>query len=257
MGIIKKVIEFILDKDNQRFLFFAGLVLALIFSFTQCEKKKEALAEVAKQENNILALSDSVRYYKDETGEVTARKLALEMDVEQLEDTNSELLTELRKEKDEVSFLSTVNAQLRDSLGRVDTTSVMEIEEGEWRFDWSLTKSGERWSSQYSGFTEFTIDTTGTPYNPNTVLSEHSIDMEITTGVTTNERGQKEIFVRTTYPNLTFTDINGVLLEDSPLREEERRRRWSLGPYIGYGMNTNGEFHPSVGLSLNYNLFQW
>lgn len=246
-----KVISFLFDAKNQRFLLLAGLVIALFLGFQQCEAKKEYKAEVQKQKNNIEALNDSVRYYENEAGELTAQKRALETDKEQLKTLNENLHEELEKERDRVKYLSEINAELKADSTKADTTSTSEIGNEHWRFDWNLTRSGQDWKRVLAGYTEFNIDSTGTPYNPNTEILKDLIRLKFITGITESD-GTKEIFVRSSYPNLKVRDIEGAII-DEEFREESEPSRFGIGLGLGYGYTPDG-FQPTVSLNLNYNL---
>ena len=55
-----------------------------------------------------------------------------------------------------------------------------------------------------------------------------------------------------------FTDINGAIIEDSPLRPEERPNRWGIGLSGGYGYSLgNQSFAPYIGIGIQYNLIEF
>lgn len=249
-----KVITFLFDAKNQRFLLLVGLVLTIFFGFQQCEAKKEYKAEVQKQKNNIEALNDSVRYYRNEAGELTARKRALETDKEQLKTLNEDLHEELKKEQDRVEYLSEINAELKTDSTRADTTNTVQVGNEHWRFDWNLTRTGQDWRRVLTGYTEFNIDSTGTPYNPNTEILKDLIRLKFITGIK-KSNGYKEIFLRSTYPNLEIKDIEGAIIRDE-FREQSNPSRFGIGLSVGSGYTPDG-FQPFVGATLNYNLIQF
>lgn len=245
-----KALSFILDAENQRFLLLIALVGALVFGFNQCERKQAFEVEVEKQKNNIAAMQDSVTYYENEAGELTAEKLALQADKEQLETLNKDLHEEIEKEQDRVEQLTQVNAELRSDTSETDTTSTIEIEKDQWRFDWNLSRSGERWDRVLTGYTEFYIKSPGVPYNPTTKITKDLIRLQFTTGVTEDE-GQRSIFIRSSYPNLRVTDIQGAIIEEStPVSTPSR---FGVGFHLGGGYTPQG-FQPYVGFGFNYNL---
>lgn len=248
-----KAISFLLDAENQRFILLVALVGALVFGFTQCEKKQAFKLEVDKQKNNIAALQDSVGYYENKAGELTAEKLALQSDKEQLKSLNKDLYDELEKEQDKVEQLTKTNAELVADSSEVDTTSTNQLDDNHWRFDWNLSRSGDDWERVLTGYTEFYIKPTGVPYNPNTMITKDLLRLQFVTGITDDD-GQKRIFFRSSYPNLKVTDIQGAIIEESaPVSTPSR---FGLGFHLGGGYTPKG-FQPYVGFGINYNIIRF
>lgn len=256
MGVLSAIAKFVLDKDNQRIILLVLFAFAVIAAVQYRDSYKEQKAETQRQINNIEALQDSVTTYRNEAGELTSQKLALQTDKEQLQTLNERLAEEVEKEKGNVEQLTQIITRLRrDSVG-VDTTIIVQIDPDTWKLDWDKEESGDGWYQYIEGYTQFTIDTTGTPYNANTVLVEQVLDMEITTGIT-EEDGQRRIFVRSSYPYLEFTDINGAIL--GPVEPKDNKRsRWGIGFSGGYGYSLGSStFSPYIGIGVNYNLFEF
>jgi len=256
-SIFKSILEFILDKDNQRFILLILLAVVLIGAMTYRDKFKAQEAETERQINNIEALKDSVTTYRNEAGELTSQKLALQTDKEQLRTLNEELADEIDKEKGNVEYLSNVITRLRrDSVG-VDTTIITMIDSDTYKLDWSFEEGGTDWYQSLKGYTQVKTDTAGVPYDPNTVISEQILDIKITTGIT-EDNGQRRIFVRSNYPYLNFTDIDGAILGPVETAKDERGSRWGIGLHGGYGYSLNGQqFSPVISVGLNYNIFEW
>jgi len=223
---------------------------------TYRDKYKEQQAETQRQINNIEALQDSVTTYRNRAGELTSQKSALQTDKEQLRTLNEDLADELDKERGNVEYLSNIITRLRrDSVG-VDTTIITMVDPDTYKLDWSFEDSGDGWYQSLKGYTQIQTDTTGVPYNPNTTISEQILDMKLTTGIT-EEDGKRKIFVRSNYPYLNFTDIDGAIL--GPVRTEDTSPdRWGLGFHGGYGYSFgNSNFTPYIGVGINYNLIRW
>lgn len=248
-----KVVSFLFDAENQRFLLLVALVGVLAFGFSQCERKQAFKVEVQKQKNNIEALQDSVGFYENKAGELTAEKLALQSDKQQLKSLNENLYNELEKEKDKVDQLTQVNAELVADTSEVDTTSTNQIDDNHWRFDWNLSRSGDQWERVLKGYTEFYIKPSGVPYNPNTMITRDLLRLQFITGITDDD-GKKRIFVRSSYPNLKVTDIQGAIIEESaPVSTPSR---FGLGLQLGGGYTPKG-FQPYVGFGINYNIIRF
>lgn len=256
-GIFRTILEFILDKDNQRFILLILFAITLIGAIQYRDSYKDQVQETQKQINNIEALNDSVTTYRNLAGELTSEKSALQTDREQLRSLNEDLADELDKEKGNVEYLSNVITRLRrDSVG-VDTTIIVEVDPDTWKLSWEREESGEGWYQNIEGYTEFRIDTSGTPQNPNTVLVEQTLDMKITTGIT-EEDGKRKIFIRSNYPYLNFTDIDGAILGPVQSSTETKSSRWGIGISGGYGYSLGSDnFNPYIGIGINYDIIQF
>lgn len=251
--MLGKITGFLLDKSNHRFILLFALIGSIFITFTQCNAKKDYKQKVQMERNNIEALGDSVRYYENKAGQLTAEKMALQTSEKRLEKLNTELKQELEKEEDNVEYLTKINAELKADTTQADSTNTTELESGEWKFDWNLSRQGDQWKRVLEGYTEFKIDSTGIPYNPNTQITKDLLNLSIITGIRDDD-GKKQIFVRSTYPNLNITNIQGAILEQPRL--ERKPSRFGIGPSLGGGYTLDG-FQPFVGITLNYNLIRF
>ena len=95
MTILNTIVDFLkrYKKDLIYILAIACLLFGLCISVKSCQRNKDAY------ENNVIALTDSVSYYKAKNGEIVASKTLLEGDISLLKKVNSELAEELNSMK--------------------------------------------------------------------------------------------------------------------------------------------------------------
>lgn len=262
MGVLSKILKFVLDKDNQRFILLLLFIGSTIFAYSYRDKYKQQYAETQKQITNIEALGDSVRTYKNKAGELGSEKLALQSDKKQLKNLNEELSKELDKEKGTVNYLSKLVTNLQGEVGSVDSTSVEVVDNNtspvgmsQYKFTWSKSNSGNKWSKILEGYFIIQADSSVKPTLIENKITKDNLSMEIITGVKTID-GKPTIFVRSTYPNLRFTNIDGAILDDKKLNTKQSR--FGLGVSLGYGYDIkSSKFIPVIGFGVTYDLFRF
>ena len=91
------------------------VILVLIISLSlisQCKSNNKLEKEVDVLTNNTYALTDSIRHYHDELGNVIAEKHALQLTQEQMEQAIGELK---KKNMEYVAYIST-NMNMNDTI---------------------------------------------------------------------------------------------------------------------------------------------
>jgi len=263
IGILKTIIEFI--TKNVKLVLLILLGIAIILGLHYRDNYKQQVQETQKQIQNIEALNDSVHTYKNKAGELTSEKKALQTDKKQLKTLNKELSKELSKEKGNVKQLTQLVTQLKGDTGSVNTSDAQVVNSdsskdstsiSRYKFTWEKSSSGDKWSKMLEGYFVVEANNSYTPKIIENKITKDLLNMEIFTGVK-DINGHPTIFVRSTYPNLKFTDINGAIIDNKKL-SNTKNSRWGLGIGIGYGFNTNsGTFSPVIEAGIHYNLVRF
>ena len=132
--------------------------------------------------------------------------------------------------------------------------------------------TGVDWSRKLNGKSMFTLkyDTSGkytvTPQYSS--LSQFEQTMKITTGLEASktQKGMLEIFVRSSYPGMVFSDINGSIINPEEFKNflpKPKVKHFSLGPYIGLGYGVTLEHTPhlvpvvNIGIGVQYKLINF
>lgn len=228
-----------------------GLILAVMYGWHQRNEKLEAIEEVQKQKNNISALTDSVRTYRNKAGELGAQKLALQVDKKQLKEINEDLSNELQKERDKVEQITKAFVEIKNDTTTADTTFVSPVNNQFYRINWSKDQRGDGWSKTLAGFVRYKPDSTGAPTHTSAKITEDRLHLQLVTGITEKD-GQRQIFVRSTYPNLRVTQLDGAIIRESEL--DKSQDNLIFGPQIGFGHNGQ-RFTPYLGVGITYKLF--
>lgn len=262
MGIIKSIIDF--ATKNTKLILLILLVVAVGFAYGYRDAFQQQRAETQKQIDNIEALQDSVRTVENKAGELQQEKLTLQSDTTQLRTLNKELADEVQKQKGKVNQLTHLVGELQGELGEVDTDTgtvvpdsgrTAELGLARYKFTWEKSNSGDNWSKVLEGYFVIEADSSYKPKIIENKITRDLINMEIFTGIREVD-GSPTIFVRSSYPGLTFSEINGAIIED---RKEffQKPKRWGIGPAVGYGFDMNGNTSPFVGLTLQYSFIRF
>ena len=255
MFYLKLILKF--AKNNKQFI--VAIVLFLLIGAVAWQQTRvNALQkEVKMEQNNIKALQDTTQKYKNKSGELGFQKLALQGSVARLKQLNDTLYQEIEKEKGKVESITKMLA----TAGSTDTVFVdssqterIELNNSyQYKTKWELKKSGETWQKLLAGYHELTIDQNFNIVESNTYLTSDILQIPIITGASKMDNGAYRIFVRTPYPDITFSNIQGAVIQPNQIKTKDR---FSVGLQAGYGFTTDG-FSPYVGLGVQINLFSF
>ena len=107
---ILKTFDFIVKIKDILWLVLVALIT--LFLISQCDSKNELERDVEILTNNTYALTDSLRHYQDELGNVVAEKHALQLSQEEIEKT----IGELKKKNTEYIAYINANVGVRDTV---------------------------------------------------------------------------------------------------------------------------------------------
>lgn len=251
MLIISHFFKYILDKDNQRFTFFLLFILMIGGFGWMYSKYAAQKIETQKQLNNIEALLDTVRVYEDETGKVGAEKLSLQTSLNQLKTLNQTLYNELQKEKGNVKVVTKTEYVVKTDTLVLDSS--VDFTEDTYKLSFKNETTNPGGYRILSGYTSFKWDQENNmPFSGTTTITDDVLSMKLVTGVR-EEDGKLTIFIKTDYPGVKFSNIEGAVLDNSMLNTDSKASRFTLGIQAGYGLTSSG-FSPYIGAGVTYKL---
>jgi hypothetical protein len=242
-----------------------------MLTLRQCGEADHAKAEALREHNNYLASLDSVRTIKNELGHIIQEKSAYELKASELSDEQKDLIKQLGLKSNGRGNTpnSVINmvAEIRDSI-RIASTIVKDPNgEESINFVHNPQMTGNN-KLKITGKTPYVIDLRIDPADSTkyvasivpgltSLLMEQNID--ITTGIYRDPKTKRMMTrVSTTYPGLTFNDINSFDITDSPDTRKAlkaARKEFGLGIQIGYGLSgSNLGITPGfyIGAGLHY-----
>ena len=227
-----KIIEFL--KSIKTHLIYISIIIGLLFlldiSIRSCQENKELY------ENNIIALSDSVSYYKDKNGNLVASKTLLEGDISLLKKTNSEL-------SDELNSMKIKNPE---QVVKIVTEYVNTPSDTVWVIDSinaNITKPFNFTDNYRSleGNVYLKDDILGLSINKDEVYANYILAIK-----------DNKAYITTDNPYIKISDIQGITLPTP------KTKHFYLGPSINFGYDPiKNKPTFNIRVSVGYGLFSW
>ena len=265
-----KVLEFI--KKYYPLILFGALIVMSVFLFQTCSTLKTERERAAYQEKlwnqNMMAMKDSinVEFNKKLKAYEFSRETFLVQKLADLEKYNKDLYNEVKKIKGDV--ISVINSKIQGDLGGIKADNKLVI------IDSTKHHYGLNFNSFYadSSFKQRLVGTSRFYMIPNdkkwiiqpdiTIFDTNFTEIKITYGFREFE-DKYQVYAISKSPKLQFTDLTGgYFIDKQPPPEPVKAKKWAIGPYVGFGLNTdynlaNPRFGWSMGFSVHYDVFQW
>lgn len=268
------ILSWLTDSKNQKIVLIGIVVVLILFLWRGCQDRKALESANLQAANNLLAMQDTVRIEKTKNGEIQFVKDAFITDLKNLKDMNIDLYNEVKDQRKNIFYISQMTASIRDSLKRQSSGDKATFNPGTGfdQISWNFDTLGTDWSRTLNGKSLFTVklDSIGkyTVTPKYSVLDNFNQTMKITTGIqeSKTQPGMPEIFIRSSYPGMVFTDINGAIVNPEDLKKflpSPKPKNWSFGPYIGLGYGITLESTPrlaptfNIGLGVQYKLLNF
>lgn len=230
MSFLKSITK----RDIINWILILLLILALAFSVDKCNDTKQ------EYKNNIKALNDTIRTYQDKNGDLVATTLGFESDLKTLKLLNENLYNQINTLKTKKSVVTAthiegvIDHESQDTVWIVDSSEVIDGFERE--FDFS-----DNWRS-LSGNIYWHADSAGINIEKDQVRFDYTIAID----------KSNNIYVKSENPYVSYNQISGFKIPT------EKRKKLSLGPAVNFGYDPiQNKPSFSIGISLNYGIFQW
>lgn len=252
----------------QRNLLAVLLAVAVFLLLRRCDDGDVDNARTMYTQNTA-ALTDSVRTYRNRMGKLVFEKNSLLTDVSDLRALNAELYREIKSLRDNPLIITKYTVRIqRDTVylhPAVDSSGI-DVVDGRvlvpfvWKTD---TTYGAGNSRHLAG--KYIIDAPCVgALTRSFSITRDSMSMSFFTGVTENRQGLLEIFIRSDFPGFSASHIDGAVLDPRKSKVISSffpPKRWSVGPYVGYGayVSPDGRFGHGLGagVSVQYGVWQW
>lgn len=267
---MNKIIE-MLKKiwSNKSLVLIISIVILVLLLLSKCDKIKDLKTQIMINNQNIEALHDTIKTVKNKAGKLQQEKLSLISSKKELENLNSSLYDELKQQKGQVLYISNLYATLKLDYNNLkvknktllDSISQLISENGDTLdvIHWDLSqKYDDKNFRIIKGQSRFLIRNNSI-LSKGSVLEQFQMGFNISTGLR-EEKGMLRIWAKSDYPDLTFSDIEGSLIDPQKsdvLKKLIPQKRWVIGPQIGFGLSySNGVFKPSpyIGFGLQYRM---
>jgi len=245
---------------NLNTIFIATIAIMAFLLLKQCSKIENLKVENQVSVQNIIALNDSIRTVKNNWNEEITLKNSYISDIDELEEINSGLADEVKRLEGEVLYVSNLLSSIENDTIYIEN-EVIRYPDGTNELSWSFAKEfGEGNSRFLDGNSKFRIDTLNGGFDiidKGTLITRDVTNMRLITGLTELD-DTYQIYVKTDYPGITFSEIDGAILNKERFMKQTQPN-WVFGPsvYFGVGVDPlNATAGPQIGLgiSVTFNL---
>ncbi len=199
---------------------------------------------------NEIALRDTTRTLKTKTGELEFTRSVLVGDVDRLEELNSGLADEIKKERGRVVTLSRLLASVKSDT--ITITPEITLTDSTITTEWAHFDSSAGGTRTLEGNTVITAQFDSlVVQNATTTITRDEIFFTIVTGL--RERDDVfEIFARTEYEGASF-GLEGAIVDIKPFFP--KKKKWAIGPTVGLGF-VGDRFGGIIGIGATYGVIR-
>jgi hypothetical protein len=202
-------------------------------------------------EQNLKAARGHIEQVELKNGELlTARDsyIATINDLEDLLDISKQEIKDIQRQLDsKVAYISKIESEVRVEYIETVRDSIIYINS-----DPNIATSTFRYNDKWVdliGRNDFTF---GEKFSYNTTIESLSMDVPLNVGLTNDY----QIFVKTPNPYVSFSNIDGAVIDNSILKPRKKRFNWGL--QMGFGamydvMNKNIAVGPYAGVGAEFN----
>lgn len=227
-------------RDVVSIVVILALLGALASAARSCNEDK------SRYQNNIKALTDSIKYYKSKSGDMVAEKQAFVLEkIKELRQLNEDLYNEIQDMKNLVKPNDVTSAtQFSGEIVNVlhDTTYVVQYD---------TIKNG---FNHNFAFNDEWRDLEG-----NVNYADESLSMAITKDVTrfdytvVTDKDNK-VYIKSKNPYVKFDEFTGFTI---PSKVQKKSKHFGVGPEIGVGVTTEGKVVPYAGIGVHWSLWKF
>jgi hypothetical protein len=253
------ILQWLLDSKNQIIILLVLLMGMGVWVYNQRHTISNLEQTTQQLKSNIFAITDTLQTRTTERGVLIAERGALQTDKASLEIINNTLYTQLIKLEQEVSTLQSTGITIqRDTIYDIPTAAEY-LGDSNFIINWSDVTRGEWGLRELSGRNTFRIIGDTLLVELQTDIIRDILQMRIQTGYNVLPNGFIKVFASTDYPGVTFTSVDGVIIDPNFYVAHPKQlspSRWGLGLHVGYGVTQYG-ISPYIGVGVSYSLFNW
>jgi hypothetical protein len=242
-------------KVNLNTIFVVTIAILAFLLLKQCNKVQDLKLENKVGVQNIIALNDSIRIVKNKWDEEITLKNTYITSGKELENINKNLSDKIKKLEGDVLYASNIISSIKTDTIFIEN-EVIRYPDGTNQLSWSYNKDYGNGNSRFlDGNSRFSIDLSDSTFSildKGTSITRDITNLSILTGLTELDESY-QIFVKTDYPGITFSNIEGAILDKKRFLKQTQPN-WIFGPsiYIGVGVDPkNATAGPQIGLGIS------
>jgi hypothetical protein len=276
MKNIKNILKGIWTFVNSRIFLILLIVTLFIFLAGQCKRILDNQREISVRDQNISALTDSLKYEKRKNGELLVSIDGYIGTNKELKGLNLDLWNRVKgQEGTVISLTHTVirlkqdSVQLAKHINKLETIigELQHIDTNHYEAPWTLPyKYDQNNFFVVKGRTRIGV----LKQNPlflvhdTTYLTGFENQIDVTYGQKT-EKGKLRIYIQSAYPGFSVKSMEGYLIDPNTnpfFKDMMSKKHWftgfGTGPSISGGWNLmEAKSAMVVGWSFHYNIYVW
>ena len=197
--------------------------------------------------------TDSLETYKNKIKTEYVSKMVYVQDVNQLLKENTDLANEVKNLKDNPVVVTKTQVEVR--IDTIQAESV-EITKNDSTYDLRWRAMEPSGYYDISGKTNVHSDFSSFM----TQIDSFKLNAAITIDILDAGDNKLRMISRTDNPYVNITNMDGVVFDPTDskvLKKYYKQKKWSIGPYVGYGVTSSGKLQPSVGIGITYGIIQF
>lgn len=223
------------------------LITSIIFFISSNYYKKKSLTPIVEYS------TDSLTTYKNRLNEEYAAKEIFIQTIDQLKESNSNLAQEVKNLKDHPIIITNTVTEFRVDTVPMSSGDISKLDVNLYKLPF---KSEENTFYALEGAAY--VNTITKPDSFNVVINNLSVPDSLTIDVI--EKGKDLLVIaKPTNPYVSVNKMSSVIIDPTSSKNISKyfNKRWSIGPYVGVGIDNRLNTGVSVGVSLQYSLFRF
>lgn len=216
-------------------------IITILLTVLLCMSMRQCISNKHTYNNNIIALTDTIKYYKGKNKELVASKKMIETSFNNIKYINDSLYNVLKsigvKNPDNVVYIETVIRDEKHDTMWVDNINSIN----------KYIKKDFDFSNKYrtlKGYVYFNKpDTLGLSIEQNDVTADFTVTQK-----------DNNVYITSNNPYIKYNNIIGIKNQSG---HKIKTKRFGVGPYIGIGINKDAKIEPVVGIGLSWSIFRF
>lgn len=240
-NIINKISNIILKIIKSKLIIY---IIALLLFVLMCLSMHKCISNKHLYDNNIIALTDTIKYYKGKNKELVASKTMIETSFNNIKYINDSLYNVLKsigvKNPDNVVYIETIiRDEKHDTIWKTPIISSNDNNK--------YIKKDFDFSNQYRTLKGYVYlnkpDTLGLSIEQNNAIADFTITQK-----------DNNVYITSNNPYIKYNNIIGIKNQS---QNNIKTKRFGIGPYIGIGINKDAKIEPTIGIGLTWSLFRF
>lgn len=223
------------------------LITSTIFFISSNYYKKKSLTPIVEYS------TDSLFVYKNKINEEYAAKEIYIQTIKQLKESNSNLAAELKNLKDNPIVITNTVTEFKVDTVLINSGDIAQLEDNLYKLPFK-SEDNHFYELEGAAF----VNTSVKPDSFNVAINNLVVRDSLTIDVI--EKGKDLLVIaKPINPYVTVNKMSSVLIDPTTSKNISKyfNKRWSIGPYVGFGIDNRLNYGVSVGVSLQYSLFRF